>query len=1159
MKKNKTPNKQVYNCFQKIVFQVFILTFISVFAYAQNSKDQVMLTVTGNSITYAQAFKDIKKSTGLTVFYNNEIIDDTKKVPVSFTSASLSTLLRFMFAKTDISYEIKREKVIILTKKGASGAGLKNQNGNSILKGKVVDEETGESLIGVVVAAKGATSKMTLTDKNGNFSISINKNDVLSFSYLGYASKDVIPANIKDGTVKLSTSASSLDEVVVIGYGSTKKSDLTGSVGIVNVKEINKAPVATFDQALAGRIAGVQVTSDEGQPGSAMNIVIRGGNSLTQSNSPLYVIDGFPMEDPSMTSLSPQDIKSITILKDASATAIYGSRGANGVVVIETKDGKVGKTTFAYDTYYGQQQVTQRMEVMSPYEFVKYQAEFDPTYAQNVYLVNGLTVEDYRDTVGIDWQDKLFRNGSVQNHNLSINGGNTSTKFSISGNVINQDGAIINSGFNRYQGRAYLSHSPNKKLHFNLHLNYSNDKSYGDFASAATSGTQPYSSYLLYRVWGYRTLNGPNRGSDLEESFIDEDGNDSRFNPIIDYTNSIRERSNENFNTSGNAWYKLRNDLTLKVKGGINRRAMQENSFYNSLTSRGSAFSSGNTKGVNGAVRFSNYQSWINENTLTYRPKVKKGHKLTALMGWTIQGDQIRRFGLAGEQIPNELLGIYGLEEGIPGANTAYDTHNMLMSYLGRVDYNINDKYLFTGTFRSDGSSKFIKENRWSYFPSAAFAWRLKNENFLKTNKIVSDAKLRLSYGLTGNNRIDNFGIYSKMTLPYSAYYSFGDVVNTGIELSTFGNKDLKWETTKQFDAGLDISFFNNRVNVILDVYDKVTSDLLLYANVPYTSGYSRIYKNIGKVRNKGLEFSLSTINVKTKDFSWESDFNISFNKNEILALAEDETRLLNPVWWANYGNINLFIAEVGGPIAQFYGLIWDGLYQPEDFSWQNNSDASIAHGDRNYELKNDQPSNGSSRSTIKPGDIKYVDVNEDGIVNGLDNVIIGRGLPIHTGGLNNNFSYKNFSLSVFLQWSYGNHIMNANRIYMEGNDANRSALNQFASYADRWTFENQDSNIPRAMGQGPSGTYSTRTLEDGSYLRLKTVSFAYSMPESVTKKLRVDNLSIYASAQNLFTWTKYSGMDPEVSTRNSSLTPGLDYSSYPRMRIFTVGLKTSF
>ncbi len=1135
---------------------IIVVTLLILFtsAYAQNQGTEIKLTVTGTNITLAQAFQQIKKQTGLTVFYNNQLLNDSEKTSIDLKNTSLNVVLNTLLKGKSIVYEIRRDKVIVLNSKPVSAS--PKQDEMLLVKGKVVDAETNQTLVGVSVMVKGDRSRSTITDKDGNFSVRVAKSDLLSFSYIGYSPVDVAAGNVKEA-IKLSSKSGDLNEIVIIGYGAVNRKDLTGSVAQVKIEDMQKSPVASFDQALAGRIAGVQVSTSEGQPGSVANIVIRGGNSLTQSNTPLYVIDGFPMEDANTLAINPQDIKSISILKDASATAIYGSRGANGVIVIETKDGKVGKTSIAYDANVGTQTVTKKMELMNAYEFVKYQAEFDPIYAEPAFLNNGATVESYRNTPTIDWQDKLFRQGLTQNHNLSVNGGNNTTKFSISANVSNHQGAIINSGFNRYQGRAFLNHNVNKNLSFNIQANYAKYKSYGDLASSNTSTSQPYASYLLYRVWGYRPLNRNGSTTDLEEELIDMDGNDQRFNPIIDYSNSLNERINENFNTSGNLSYKLSNNFTLRVRGGLNSRRLQEVTFYNSKTSRGTSLLASNTKGVNGGMRYTDYINWVNENTLTYKPRLKNGHSFDAMVGWTIQGDKYDRFGLTGENLPNETLNIYGLEEGTPGANTATMQESMLISYLGRINYSLKDKYLFTASLRADGSSKFARNNRWSYFPSAAFAWKITNENFMKNLSFVDEAKLRTSYGLTGNNRIDPYAIFSQMTLPYSAYYSFGDKVSQGITLSTFGNKSLKWETTEQMDIGLDLSLLKQRINITADWYKKTTKDLLLRANVPYSSGYPNIYKNIGKVGNQGFEFSLSTVNVKGKAFKWESDFNISFNKNKVLALADDETRLLSTVSWGNYGSTNLYIAEIGKPVGQFYGLLFDGLYQISDFTWQNNSDPSIAHANRTYALKANVPKNGAS--TIKPGDVKYVDVNGDGTINIQDNVVIGRGLPIHTGGFNNNFSYKNFSLNVLFQWSYGNDIMNANRIYLEGNDASRSALNQFATYANRWTYENQNSNIPRAGGQGLSNFYSTRTLENGSYIRLKTVQLSYNFPASITKKLKMENLGVYISGQNLYTWTKYSGMDPEVSTRNSTLTPGLDYSSYPQMSMFVFGLKTTF
>ena len=1016
--------------------------------------------------------------------------------------------------------------------------------------GTVKASGDGTPIIGAVVHQKDVASNAVVTDKRGNFQISVPTGAVLEISCLGYISREVTVGERMDYTIQMETDVKQVDEVVVVGYGTQKKSDLTGSVGVTKMSDLNKAPVVSFDQALAGRIAGVQVTSADDQPGGGMDIVIRGGNSLTQSNSPLYVVDGFPMTDFNAASLNPQDIKSISILKDASATAIYGSRGANGVVMIETQSGKPGRTTVSYDGYVGVASTSNRMDLMNPYEFVAYQLETNPTYANSVYLKDGKTLEDYKGQKSIDWQELLFRDALIHSHSLSVNGGNDKTTFSVSGSYANHEGVVDYSGYKRYRGRVYVNHKFNDRIRFNAAADYSRDESTGDIASQSTNTTQQYASYLMYRTWGARPVMGVGQ-DDITGSLFDPDAQDTRFNPVLDVKNSKRKKTGEYFRGNLNVSFKLHKNLELMIKGGVYNRTWRETGFYNSETSKGSSEMASNTKGVNGTVDFREARSWLNENTLTYRKKFRNAHNLTVLLGWTLQGNNEDKWGFAGEQVPNEQLGISGIDEGIPGKNTAYQSGNRMMSYLGRIDYNYKNRYLFTATFRADGSSKFSKDNRWGYFPSAAFAWRLSEEKFMKSVDFINNAKIRVSYGQTGNDRIGDFSRYPQMNMAYGYYYSFNNKTPLpGIGNSSIGNLDLKWETTDQTNVGLDLELFSGRIALTVDWYNKKTRDLLLNASIPYTSGYSKIYKNVGSIRNRGWEFSLSTVNIAARNFRWTSDFNISFNKNRILSLNDDETRLLTAVTqgW-EMSKVNLYMAEVGSSAAQFIGLIWDGGYNYDDFNLV---------GDK-YVLKSDRAANGSARDMIQPGDIKYRDVDGDGTITDKDVVVIGRALPIHIGGFNNNFTWGRFNLNVFFQWSYGNDVMNANRIYLEGNQTNRPALNQFKSYADRWTPENSDSKMFRAGGQGPVGFYSSRTLEDGSFLRLKTLQLSYNLSARACRYIGVQNLSVYVSGQNLFTWTDYSGMDPEVSVRNSALTPGFDYSAYPRSRTYVFGVKVTF
>ena len=466
-----------------------------------------------------------------------------------------------------------------------------------------------------------------------------------------------------------------------------------------------------------------------------------------------------------------------------------------------------------------------------------------------------------------------------------------------------------------------------------------------------------------------------------------------------------------------------------------------------------------------------------------------------------------------------------------------------------RVNYNYRSRYMFTASFRADGSSKFMPGHRWGYFPSGAFAWRFGEEPWLRNAEWLDDAKLRVSVGVTGNNRIGNFSAYPSITL--GDYYSFDNGTPLeGYIPSSLGNRDLTWESTTQYNIGLDLALLKNRINFTFDIYRKNTKDLLLNSNHPYSSGYTTVFKNIGAVRNDGIELSFSTVNVKARYFTWTSDFNISFNRSRVMALSEGEEFLLSKVSFTNdYNNSYLYIARIGDPMAQFYGYEWDGVYGYEDFAF--NSDGS-------FSLKKGVPTNGDERDKIMPGDVKYVDQNGDGVVNAKDMVVIGRGEPIHTGGFNNNFSWKGLSLNIFFQWSYGNDVMNANRIMFEGNALNKN-INQYRSYVDRWSPENQESRNFRIGGQGPPGIYTSRTIEDGSFLRLKTLQLSYTLPRTWTNKLHLSRLEIFVSGQNLWTWTNYSGLDPEVSTRNSALTPGFDYSAYARNRILTGGIKLTF
>jgi len=1013
----------------------------------------------------------------------------------------------------------------------------------STINGRVLDDNN-VPLAGVIVKVKGKAINAN-TNSDGEYSLKIPDavNNILVFSFVGFETQEVpILSGKMVYNVKLLSSVSDLDEIVVVGYGTSRKQDLTGSVGSVSVADLQKAPVASFDQALAGRVAGVQVSANDGQPGEGLNIVVRGNNSISQSNSPLYVVDGFPIENSLNTLLNPAEIQSIEVLKDASATAIYGARGANGVIMITTKKGEKGEPKVDYQGFYGLQNEVKRMEMMSPYEFVKFQLELNPTLYTPVYLKDGKTLEDYRGVQGVDWQEQLFRTAPVQNHSISVRGGTDKTKYSFSGSLLDQDGIILNGGFNRYQGRVVVDQNIGKNAKAGVNLNYSSSKSYGTQVGAAQGSP---TSTLMYSIWGYRPITGSDSGDsglifDPYDPDIDPN-TDLRFNPLLTANNTFNPVVNNTLLANAYIEYNVLSNLRLRVTGGLTRTQTNTQRFNNSNTQSGNPVSSIN--GVNGSINNSTRSNYLNENTLTYTPRLGKAHTLSVLGGFTVQKINFESSGFTAIQIPNEVLGISGIDEGIITRGASQLTDNALASFLSRVNYSYLSKYLLTVSFRSDGSSKFSEGNKWSYFPSASAAWKIIEEPFMKPLRFLSDAKIRGGYGQTGNNRVSDFAYLSSYQISAASGYTYNNAPVQGIIPDALGTRDLKWETTEQTDIGLDLAFLKNRIVFTTDFYYKKTRDLLLDASLAPSMGYLKGFKNIGKVSNQGWEFSLSTRNIETQKFKWSSNFNISFNKNKVIELSGEQPNLQTSITWGNFSSAP-YIAIPGRPIALFNGYVFDGVYQYSDFDRLDNG---------TYVLKAEIPNNGNPRASIQPGHVKYQDINGDGEVNGSDITVIGNPNPKHTGGFSNNFSYSGFDLNVFFQWSYGNDLLNVNRIVFEGGDA-RNFLNMFASYENRWSPENPSNTLYSATGAG-TRVYSSRVIEDGSYLRLKTLALGYTVPASLVRRAQINNLRVFVSGQNLITWTKYTGPDPEVSVRNSALTPGFDLSAYPQMRTITFGL----
>lgn len=1020
----------------------------------------------------------------------------------------------------------------------------------------IVYDTNKEPMVGVTVAIKN-TKVIASTDTKGSFSINAQTGAVLSFSYVGFNTQDIIIDDKKSSfNVVLIEQSSTLNQVVVVGYGEVKKGDLTGSVGVLNVAEtIEKAPVASLDQALAGRLAGVQVSSSQGQPGKeGIDIKIRGAGSLTQSTAPLYVVDGFASEYFDISTLNMNDIESINVLKDASAIAIYGARGANGVIIVETKKGKIEAPVITYNGSQGYQELWQRMEMMSPYEYVKYEVErgFGSLYIDPANPLKRPNLESYRDLEGVDWQDQLFRTGKVGIHNLAVRGGAGQTRYSISASLFDNEAVIVNTGGRRYQGRVSLDQTLNKKIRTGINLNYSANSYYGTDASVTNRDAASVTSYLLYNTLGYRPITGSNdTEANLINNLIDVDidaNQDYRVNPILSAKNEYNKTAASTLYANGYLTYEIIKGLSFKTTGTINISDSKREYFYNSFTAQGNPLNPQNFRGQWGGKYDSDRFTWSNENTLTYRKRFNKNHNFDAMVGFSNQKTTAKIGSFSAINVGNESLGVNGLTAGTPYQVVSNAAENTLQSYLGRVNYDYKSKYLLTLSARADGSSKFPTNNKWGYFPSAAFAWKISSEKFMKSLKAVDNAKLRVSYGWVGNNRVDDYPYQTQISQIIDASYSWNNGSPIlGTMISRLGNEALTWETSKQLDLGLDVSLFKHRVEIIADVYRRDTRDLLLNAAMPKFTGFANAFRNIGAIRNQGIEFTLNTVNLKNKNFSWQTNFNITFNQNKVLALSDGELNRLETISWNQaYVNSPLYITEVGQPAGQFLGFIWEGNYQYSDFDQTSPG---------TYKLKPGVPNNGNT--AVQPGDIKYRDLNGDGTVNEQDRTVIGRGTPVHTGGFSNIFNYKGFELNVFFQWSYGNDLINANKLMFEGTSLN--LLNQFASYVNRWTPENQNNEHYKTNGYGPLGRYSTKVIEDGSYLRLKTLSLGYKLPTKFISKYKIKGLGVTVAAQNLLTFTNYSGFDPEVSTRNSVLTPGFDYSAYPQARTVVFGINATF
>lgn len=1013
------------------------------------------------------------------------------------------------------------------------------------ISGTVIDA-SGMGMPGVSVLEKGTTNG-TSTNIDGQFNLKVGEKATLVVSFIGFKTQMISVEGKTNFKITLAEDTQQLDQVVVVGYGRKSIKDVTGAIASVKPEELSKAPVANFDQALAGRMAGVQVNFTDAQPGEGMNIIIRGGNSITGSNKPLYVVDGIPMEDFDSGSINSRDIESYDVLKDASATAIYGSRGANGVIIINTKGGVVGPTKVAFNSSVGVQWIPNRLEVMSPYEFVKLQQEValgkggdQPAAFESIWV----DPELYRNEKGTNWQDEIFNSAIMQNYNVSVSGGNEKTTHNMSLNYLDQEGTLMNTGFSKFNGKVKMDHKLTDKIKTGVNINYSRMQQNG--VKVASNNRVS----VMMDALTTRPIEPVN--SDGYENGVDPDDPDNlRYNPVKTLRNTDKTKNWTVFRANAYAQFELLKGLDLKFTGGYMSDNRKESAFYNADTRQ--AYRDG---GISGTLTDRIYTMLSSSNTLNYQTKINDQHKIGALLGYEYNIKKEEMFNAGSKDMPFDNLGNNSLEVGAtPAIPKSYKTQHIMQSYFSRIDYSYREKYLLGATYRVDGSSRFLGDNKWGFFPSVSAAWRMIEEPFIQDMNVFSNLKLRAGWGATGNNRVPNESAYSLMSTDIENGYVLDGNYYKGFYVTNLADQNLKWETTYQYNAGLDMGFLDSKVNVTLDVYKKNTVDLLLNATMAPSTSFKTIWTNVGEVENKGIELSINSRNIETKDFTWTTNFNISMNRNKVIALTGGGDDLKTDPAWNSSIVEKQYISKVGSSVGQFYGLKSDGLYQVDDFDYVNGV---------GYVLKEGVPGNGSS--SVIPGSVKFKDLDGNKTIDENDRTVIGSAEPLHFGGLGNDFTYKGFDLSIFFQWSYGNDILNVNRVLLESPTI-KYQYNYFKTVEDRYTPNNpsNDINIIRGenavTGAAPAGNQiSDRIVEDGSFLKLKTVSIGYNFNKKLLKRTCFSKARVYVAAQNLYTWTNYSGYDPEVSVgRNGALTPGLDYSSYPASTTVTFGVDLKF
>lgn len=1139
------------------------------------------ITLNEKNAPVEKVLKEISRQTGYVFFYVDGLLNNAKKVTVVTTNSSLEKTLSICFSQLPFTWSIV-EKTIVVSEKVQSPPPQPAEKQIAVeevtVSGKVMDNNN-QPLSGASIAEKGTETK-TLSKEDGSFTLTVSKaNATLIISYIGYQTREVALTGAGQVSIALQQLNKNMDEVVVIGYQSVRRKDLTGTVSSISGAQLEKIPVASAAEAITGRLPGVQVTTVDGQPGAEIVIRVRGGGSITGSNDPLYIVDGFRVNN--INDIAPSDIASIDILKDAATAAIYGAAAANGVVIVTTKSAKGGKSTISYNGFMQARQLPRKLEVLSPYEFVLAQYEYARIQGQssvdNFSKYFGVydDLDLYKYTNGTDWQEELYGSPAwSQQHNISLTGGTDKTKFSLNFTNNKEAGLIPTNSYNRNYINFKLNHEVSQSIKIDAAFRYTHPVTNGA-GSAGSANFRIGDGITTRPVNGIADMIILDQGaSDDYEQFLA-----NMINPVKLTQQDYRKKTNRLFNfNSGATWTIVRN-LTFRSEYSLGLAFNESRRYYGPLTS------TARNEGMNlpmGEITHTKLRDYRLTNTLNYRFQKGLAHDFTILIGQEMlaRGKGFEEYNRAKyfnvDVTPEKLFATMGL--GTTDLHTSTDiAPEKTASFFGRLIYQYNDKYIFNLTGRYDGSTQFAPGKQWGLFPAASFAWRISSEEFMATLPFITDLKLRASYGTVGNNNINSdqwrMLFQPSQTRPYGAgetlnpYYTFASTQLT--------NPDVKWETTITRNIGLDFGLLNNRIAGTLDFYHNTTKDLLVQSAIPPTTGFSTQQRNIGQTSNRGIELGLTADIINKPDYSISFNFNVGINRARIDKLDGVDERSFNSNWaGTDLKTIDDYRLYRGQTIGLMYGYVTEGMYTVDDFTGYDPAT-------RKYILADGVHSQDLGGISLRPGVLKLKDLDASGTITADDRTIIGRALPKATGGFGFNATYKGIDLSAFFNWVYGNQIYNTGRISFNmyyrnsfGNMLNTVNYNNRFHYIDangalvtdlkELAALNPNPKMwsPFSMG-GSSPYFHSWAVEDGSFLRLNTLTLGYSLPKKLISKFYLTRFRVYATVYNAFVLTSYSGYDPEVSTtRNNGynqLVPGVDYSAFPKSRTFTAGLNVTF